>query len=94
MNKLPKCYGIIPVRYGSTRFPGKALADIMGKPMFWHVYNRAQQCSYLSKIILATDDNRILSAANELNVPAIMTREDHPSGTDRVLEAAEFLKIS
>ena len=94
MSILPKCYGIIPVRYESTRFPGKALVDIMGKPMFWHVYIRAQQCPYLSKIILATDDDRILSAANQLDVPAVMTRNDHPSGTDRALEAAEFLEVS
>ena len=75
MNKLPKCYGIIPARYGSTRFPGKPLAEIIGKPMFWHVYKRASKCPQLSKIVLATDDNRIVSAANNLNVPTINTRD-------------------
>jgi 3-deoxy-manno-octulosonate cytidylyltransferase (CMP-KDO synthetase) len=93
MNNLPKCYGIIPARYQSARFPGKPLADILGKPMFWHVFDRARQCPELSKVILATDDNRIASAAKALNVPIIMTRDDHPSGTDRVLEAAELLQI-
>ncbi len=93
MNKLPKCYGIIPARYGSTRFPGKPLAEILGKPMFWHVFQRASQCPHLSKIVLATDDNRIVSTANNLNVPAINTRDDHVSGTDRVLEAAELLNV-
>jgi 3-deoxy-manno-octulosonate cytidylyltransferase (CMP-KDO synthetase) len=93
MNKLPKCYGIIPARYGSTRFPGKPLAEILGKPMFWHVFKRASQCPQLSKIVLATDDNRIVSAANNLNVPTINTRDNHVSGTDRVLEAAELLNV-
>lgn len=93
MNRLPKCYGIIPARYKSTRFPGKPLAQILGKPMFWHVYNRASQCRELSKVILATDDDRIRSAAEVLKIPVVMTREDHPSGTDRVLEAAKILQV-
>ena len=93
MNNLPKCYGIIPARYGSTRFPGKPLAKILGRPMFWHVFERAGQCPELSQIVLATDDDRIASAANELGVPVVMTRDDHPSGTDRVLEAAGLLRV-
>jgi 3-deoxy-manno-octulosonate cytidylyltransferase (CMP-KDO synthetase) len=93
MNKLPKCYGIIPARYRSTRFPGKPLADILGRPMFWHVFERARQCPELSQIVLATDDDRIISAAKELEVPVLMTRDDHPSGTDRVLEAAVLLRV-
>ncbi|MBW1821486.1 MAG: 3-deoxy-manno-octulosonate cytidylyltransferase [Deltaproteobacteria bacterium] len=93
MNNLPKCYGIIPVRYKSTRFPGKPLADILGKPMFWHVFNRARLCSELTSVMLATDDDRIFSAAEKLDVPVIMTRDDHESGTDRVLEAAESIKV-
>ena len=93
MTNLPKCYGIIPARYGSTRFPGKPLAEILGKPMFWHVFKRADRCPQLSKTILATDDNRIISAAKNLNVPVIKTRDDHLSGTDRVLEAAELLNV-
>ncbi len=92
MEKQQKCYGIIPARYGSTRFPGKPLADISGKPMFWHVFTRASKCPELSQVFLATDDERILSAATALNVPVIMTR-DHPSGTDRVLEAAQLLNL-
>ena len=93
MNQLPNIYGIIPARYQSSRFPGKALANIQGKPMFWHVYSRARQCPSFSRIVLATDDDRILSAAETLSVPAFMTDPNHPSGTDRVLEAAEKLKI-
>jgi 3-deoxy-manno-octulosonate cytidylyltransferase (CMP-KDO synthetase) len=91
IKSLPPCIGIIPARYDSSRFPGKALADINGKPMFWHVHNRACQCPYFSQIVLATDDQRIFSAAQELSVPVMMTRKDHPSGTDRVLETAEKL---
>ena len=93
MEKECKCYGIIPARYESTRFPGKPLADIAGKPIFFHVYERAIKCSQLTKVVLATDDERILSAAKALDVPVIMTRKDHPSGTDRVLEAAQLLNL-
>ena len=88
MNKLPKCYGIIP-----ARFPGKPLAEILGRPMFWHVFERARQCPELSQVVLATDDERIISAATELEVPVLMTQDDHPSGTDRVLEAAGLLRV-
>lgn len=88
-----KCCGIIPARYSSTRFPGKPLAQILGKPMFWHVYERARQCPELDRVVIATDDNRIFEAAQSLDVPAIMTRSDHESGTDRVHEAACLLKI-
>jgi 3-deoxy-manno-octulosonate cytidylyltransferase (CMP-KDO synthetase) len=93
MEKEYKCYGIIPVRFGSTRFPGKPLADICGKPMFLHVYERAIKCTRLTKTLVATDDDRIFSAAKALGVPAVMTRTDHPSGTDRVLEAAQLLNL-
>ena len=94
MSELPKCYGIIPARYGSTRFPGKPLADILDKPMFWHVYDRARRCTELSEVILATDDERIRSVAAGLGVPVVMTRSNHPSGTNRVLEAAELLQVN
>ncbi len=94
MSKLPQCYGIIPARYGSTRFPGKPLAEILGKPMFWHVFERARRCPLLAQVVLATDDDRIFTAAQKLEVPVLMTRADHASGTDRVLEAAELLGIA
>jgi 3-deoxy-manno-octulosonate cytidylyltransferase (CMP-KDO synthetase) len=87
------CFGIIPARYASTRFPGKPLIDILGKPMFWHVYQRALESGCLEKVALATDDTRIAAAAKSLDVPVIMTRDDHPSGTDRVLEAARQLDV-
>ena len=91
---LPKCYGFIPARYQSTRFPGKPLADIDGRPMIWHVYEQARQCAELSSVVLATDDDRIRTAAEKWGIPVVMTRTDHPSGTDRVLEAAVKMKLA
>jgi 3-deoxy-manno-octulosonate cytidylyltransferase (CMP-KDO synthetase) len=93
MTTLPKCYGIIPARFHSKRFPGKPLADLHGKPMFWHVYNQARKCAHFCRVVLATDDQRIFSAAEALEVPVVMTRADHPSGTDRALEAASSLGV-
>ena len=94
MANKPDCYGIIPARYDSTRFPGKPLADIMGKPMFWHVYSRAKKCIDIKEVYLATDDQRIADSAEKLAVPVVLTRSDHPSGTDRVFEAARKLNIN
>jgi 3-deoxy-manno-octulosonate cytidylyltransferase (CMP-KDO synthetase) len=93
-NKLPPCYGIIPARYQSRRFPGKPLAEILGRPMIWHVFERARLCMALSSVYLATDDDRIRFAAQSLDIPVVMTRTDHPSGTDRVWEAAEKLELN
>ncbi len=90
---IPECIGIIPARYASQRFPGKPLADILGRPMFWHVYQRACRSSHLKRVILATDDKRIFKAAQDLDVPVVMTRNDHPSGSDRILEAARELEL-
>lgn len=86
-------YGIIPARYASTRFPGKPLADIKGRPMFWHVWSRASKCPLLSSVTLATDDERIAEAAKKLGVPFVMTDSDLPSGTDRVHQAASIMNI-
>ena len=88
-----KVFGIIPARYGSTRFPGKPLALILGKPMFWHVFQRASLCPELEGVVLATDSRRIAAAAETHDVPVVMTRPEHPSGTDRVLEAADHLEL-
>ncbi|GAB6176364.1 3-deoxy-manno-octulosonate cytidylyltransferase [Desulfobaculum senezii] len=93
MPQLPPCYGIIPARYASSRFEGKPLADILGRPMFWHVYQRAIQCPLFGKVVLATDDSRIYTEACKFNVPVVMTGTEHTSGTDRVLEAAETLSV-
>ena len=92
-NRWPPCYGIIPARYGSKRFPGKPLADVLGKPMILHVYERARRCARLSSVFLATDDDRIRKVAQKWDIPVVMTRTTHPSGTDRVMEAAAKLKL-
>jgi 3-deoxy-manno-octulosonate cytidylyltransferase (CMP-KDO synthetase) len=87
-------YAIIPARYESSRFPGKPLALIHGKPMFWHVMHRASLCPLVRTVALATDDERILRAAADLGMTALMTSPEHASGTDRVLEAARLLGAS
>lgn len=93
MPTLPEAHGIIPARYASTRFPGKPLYMMRGKPMFWHVWHRASLCPSLSSVSLATDDDKILAAARELGVPALPTSSTHQSGTDRVFEAARLLQL-
>ncbi len=90
---LPPCFAIIPVRYNSSRFPGKPLAKILGKPMFLHVYQSTSRCPLLQATILATDDQRIADVAKENDVTVVMTDTSHKSGTDRVLEAAQKLDL-
>jgi 3-deoxy-manno-octulosonate cytidylyltransferase (CMP-KDO synthetase) len=80
--------GIIPARYGSTRFPGKPLVDIFGKPMIQHVYDRATQV--LDNVVVATDDKRIVAAVEKFGGNVIMTSKRHKSGTDRCAEAADI----
>lgn len=82
-----KIVGIIPARYASTRFPGKPLADINGKPMIQRVYEQASKCKELSRVIVATDDVRIESAVRKFNGNAVLTSDKHESGTDRCYEA-------
>ncbi len=90
----PPMLGIIPARFASSRFPGKPLAMILGRPMLAHVFERASLCPELSRVVLATDDGRIRDAAEGLGIPVVMTSAEHASGTDRVLEAAEILGAS
>jgi 3-deoxy-manno-octulosonate cytidylyltransferase (CMP-KDO synthetase) len=80
--------GIIPARYGSTRFPGKPLAAIAGKPLIQHVIERCAQARFLTKVVVATDDARIRDAVKGF-CDVEMTRPDHPSGTDRAAEVAQ-----
>lgn len=79
--------GIIPARYASTRFPGKPLVDICGKPMIQRVYEQAKKA--LDEVIVATDDERIFNAVRGFGGKVVMTRADHKCGTDRCLEAYE-----
>jgi 3-deoxy-manno-octulosonate cytidylyltransferase (CMP-KDO synthetase) len=84
---------IIPARYASTRFPGKPLADLNGKPMVVHVCERARR-SGAAAVHVATDDERIAAAVRAHGHSVVMTRSDHPSGTDRLAEAVKKLKLS
>ena len=84
-----KIIGVIPARYKSSRFPGKPLADIFGKPMIWWVYQQAMKVSDFDSVYVATDDIRISNVCKDLNIPVIMTSDKHPTGTDRVAEVAE-----
>jgi len=88
-SRVPRKFlGVIPARFSSTRFPGKILAPLAGKPMLQHVYERASQARYLSSTIIATDDQHIFDVARGFGARVRMTRADHPSGTDRVAEVA------
>lgn len=80
--------GVIPARWGSTRFPGKSLFPICGRPLLAWVVEAARRARRLDRLIVATDDERIAAAAGALDVQVAMTSPDHPSGTDRVAEAA------
>ncbi|MFH2013165.1 MAG: 3-deoxy-manno-octulosonate cytidylyltransferase [Pseudomonadota bacterium] len=82
-----KAIGIIPARYHSTRFVGKPLADIFGKTMIEHVYNRALKANSLTSVTVATDDERIFRKVEEFGGRAILTSPHHKSGTDRIAEA-------
>ena len=86
-----KTIGIIPARYGSTRFPGKPLALIHGKSMIRRVYERVVNAKQLDDVLVATDDNRIFQHVLEFGGKAVITSDRHPSGTDR---CAEALKLS
>jgi 3-deoxy-manno-octulosonate cytidylyltransferase (CMP-KDO synthetase) len=83
---------VIPARYASTRFPGKPLADIGGRPMVVRVAERAAR-SGAAQVVIATDDRRIAAAAEDHGYRAMMTRSDHPSGTDRIAEVAAKLRL-
>jgi 3-deoxy-manno-octulosonate cytidylyltransferase (CMP-KDO synthetase) len=80
---------VIPARYGSSRLPGKPLLDIAGKPMFAHVYARACESS-AEEVLIATDDERIATAARAIGAEVVMTSAQHPSGTDRLQEVARI----
>jgi len=83
---------IIPVRYGSTRFPGKPLALVGGKPMIQHVYENTCKTPGLNRVIVATDDARIVKTVGDFGGEAVLTSKKHASGTDRLAEVARKLK--
>lgn len=80
---------VIPARYGSTRFPGKPLADLAGKPMVWHVYERAVKAEKIQEVVVATDDERIVKAVASLGGNAVLTSPSLASGTERVRSIAK-----
>ena len=88
MEKTLKIIGVIPARYKSSRFPGKPLVDICGKPMIWWVYQQAMKVHEFDKVYVATDDERIKAACDEHNMNVIMTSDRHQTGSDRAAEVA------
>lgn len=84
-----KVIGIIPARYNSTRLPGKPLKDICGLPMIQHVYKRASEAKLLDRVIVATDDNRIIDVVRSFGGEAMLTSVEHNSGSDRIAEIAK-----
>lgn len=87
-----KIIGIIPARYKSSRFEGKPLADICGKPMIWWVYQQSIKVKDFDDVYIATDDIRIKEACEKLALKVVMTSETHKTGTDRVGEVARKIK--
>ena len=86
---MMKFIGIIPARYASTRFPGKPLADICGKPMIWWVYNKVKESKFLEQVIVALDDYRIAEICDKFNIPYILTKDNHPEHISRIHEVSE-----
>ena len=87
-----KVIGVIPARFNSTRFPGKVLANLRGKPIIQHVYERAKKAKRLDEILIATDDERVFKVAEKFGAKVVMTSKEHLTGTDRVSEAVKKLK--
>ena len=94
-SKTNKCriVGVIPARYGSSRFEGKVLADIAGKPMIQWVYERANQSKMLDELFVAVDDPRVQSGVEQFGGKAVLTAAHHKSGTDRIAEAVEDMPV-
>ena len=88
---MKRALGVIPARYASTRFPGKPLASLGGKPLVEHVWRRAIEADTVDRVIIATDDDRIASACRAFGADVAMTSVEHRSGTDRVAEVAGSL---
>ena len=88
---MRKATGIIPARFQSSRFPGKPLAFILGKPMIQRVYDGARKAKFLERLIIATDDDRIFDTAKKFGAEVVMTSSSHTSGTERAAEVAKKL---
>ena len=88
-----KAIGVIPARWGATRFEGKVLADLLGKPVIQHVWENAKKAKTLDDLIIAADDERIIKAVEAFGGRAIYTSPDQPSGTDRLAEVVNPLDV-
>ncbi|MGN0974772.1 MAG: 3-deoxy-manno-octulosonate cytidylyltransferase [Gemmiger sp.] len=86
-----KIYAVIPARYASSRMPGKPLADILGKPMIWWVYQEAVRCTRLDGVVIATDDERIRDVCLQYGMECVMTSPDHDTPTGRIWEVSTKL---
>lgn len=86
-----KIIGVIPARYASTRFPGKPLADICGKPMIWWVYQQAKKVKEFSEVYIATDDIKITNELDKLDIPYVMTKDNHKSVFERIQEFSDYI---
>lgn len=84
----PHILAVIPARYASIRLPGKMIAQLCGKPLVMHAYQRACSARLIDKVVIAADDSRIVDALSEYDVPVMMTNPDHACGTDRIAEVA------
>ncbi|GMR24403.1 MAG: 3-deoxy-manno-octulosonate cytidylyltransferase [Acidobacteriota bacterium] len=84
---------VIPARFQSKRLPGKPLADIHGKTLIEHVYRRAAQATRVTRVLVATDDERIFDAVSDFGGEAVMTSKEHPSGSDRIAEAVAGIDV-
>ena len=85
--------GVIPARYASTRFPAKVLANIDGKPLIWHVWDKAFRCKELDEVLIACDHEDVFKAAQSFKARVVMTDSRHPSGSDRIAEAVKDLNV-
>lgn len=84
-----KIIGVIPARYQSSRFPGKPLADICGKPMIWWVYQQANKVEEFDEVVVATDDNRIADVCKQYDIQVVMTADNHPTHVHRIHEVSD-----
>lgn len=89
--KSPSCAIVIPARMGSTRFPGKPLVDLCGKPMIQWVYERSIAAGVTDEVLVATPDQEIIDACRSFGAKAVLTKATHPTGTDRIAEVAESI---
>ena len=88
-----KTIGVIPARFASTRFPAKVLANIAGKPLIQHVWEKATLCKELDEVLIACDHEEVFKAVGNFKARAVMTDPRHPSGSDRIAEAVKDLNV-